>query len=222
MSPISSFCFKCHMWAGLAWLVDILHCSEHLGGEGAGQAWSFWLCRLLYCLILLRYTWVTFIVYKEQQRVLNKVNFYDYACIYCMYAYVWVCMHAPLSEGKPAHVCTYKWSQRYVDLLNCFEPEALTEPRACWLVRLAASQILGLLLCQPAQCWDCRCVPRVPRVPDFLHTCAKDLNSGHQACRAGIWLSHLPRPSKICLDVSRKLWDSPPDSFLWYCCQRLK
>lgn len=140
----------------------------------------------------------------------SEVNLW--LCLYILYVCICVGVHA--------HVCTDMWRQRYVDLLDCFstlffEPEALTEPRACWLFRLAASQTLGLLPHQPAQCWDCRCVPHV-------HMCAKDLISGPQAYRAGIWLSHLPRPSMIYFDVSRKLWDSPPDSFLWYCCQHLK
>lgn len=102
---------ECHLFplpvlnatCGLALHCYWTHCSEQLGGGGAGQAWSFWLCRLLCCLILLQYTWVTFVVYKEQLRVVNQAKLIsDYVCIYCMYAYVWVCTHmcAPTCEGR--------------------------------------------------------------------------------------------------------------------------
>lgn len=105
-------------------------------------------------------------------------------------------MYVPVCKDK--HIQKSEVDRLRLLSTSVFEAVSLSEAGAHRLVRLAAQEALGILLCPAVQCWDYRLA--------FLHMRTKDLNTGSHACAA----EPSPKPLKISLEISSKLWESSP------------
>lgn len=80
--------------------------------------------------------------------------------MYILYVYVWLSMYVPVCKDK--HIQKSEVDRLRLLSTSVFEAVSLSEAGAHRLVRLAAQEALGILLCPAVQCWDYRCPMCLP------------------------------------------------------------